>query len=400
MTDHVDYAHFPDFDFAQNEVFLKNPWTAWDHFRENYAAFRADFSPEPAWVITGYEDSHAALHDYELFSNSNVTVNQPNGMHRFIPEELDPPLHGKYRQIVTPFFTPGVVRKIEPKVRAWCIELINRFASDGECDFVTQFASLFPTVIFMEIMGLDVNRAPELLQMVHELMHTNNDEDPDFAIRIGAVGKILGMFDELLDARAIDARDDVVTAIVQGVVDGDPISRDDMQQMCLLLYMAGLDTVAGALSSYFHYFAQNDDQRKLITEDTSRIPLAVEELLRAFSIVNTGRVVTRDVEHLGCPMRTGDRVLVSTISANRDPREFPDADQIILDRTPNRHMAFGIGPHRCLGSFLARAELTIALEEWHRLIPNYALAPDVAITFRAGGVVGLDHLPLAWDTSR
>lgn len=162
------------------------------------------------------------------------------------------------------------------------------------------------------------------------------------------------------------------------------------------MFMAGLDTVAMQLSYSMHHLALHPQDRRRLAAEPGRWPLAIEEFLRYYAFVSPARKVTRDTEIGGCPVSAGEMVWLPLASANRDPAEFPDADQVIIDRANNRHLAFGAGPHRCLGSHLARAELLIGLTEWHRRIPDYQL--DAAIAVREhGGQVGLDNLPLRWD---
>jgi cytochrome P450 len=163
-----------------------------------------------------------------------------------------------------------------------------------------------------------------------------------------------------------------------------------------LLFMARLDTVAMQLSYSFLHLATHDDDRRRIVADPSLVPAAVEEFLRYYSFVTPGRKIMKDVDHAGCPMKAGQMVYLPLVSANRDGREFPLADQVIIDRAENRHIAFGAGPHRCLGSNLARQELNIGLAEWHRRIPDYHLVPG-AVVREHGGQIGLDNLPLEWD---
>jgi cytochrome P450 len=388
------------FDVSTWPALVTDHWNEWDRLRSTTPLFRAAFGPDPIWVITEYAHQHEALQDYGLFSSSNVTVQEPAGMHQWIPEELDPPVHGKYRQLMTGHFTPGAVKDLEPRIRTWCAELIDSFVAEGQCDFINDFARLFPTIIFMGIAGLPVERAQEMLDLVGRLMHTPQSEDPDGAIRGGAVGAIMALLNGVLDERVADPRDDVITTIATATIEGTPVSRDEQLQMAFLLYMAGLDTVAGELGAFFHHLAACPADRQFVLDHPDQIPTVVEELLRAYSIVITGRVVTRDVDWHGCPMHAGDRILVPTASGNRDPGEFERAAEIVFDRERNRHMAFGAGPHRCLGSYLARSELTIALEEWHKRVPEYRLAPSVEVTFHSSGVCGFDSLPLVWDVAR
>jgi cytochrome P450 len=200
----------------------------------------------------------------------------------------------------------------------------------------------------------------------------------------------------VLDERRLVRQDDIVSYLLDIEVDGRPLDDDELRQICTLLYAAGLDTVAGQLGYTFLHLAREDEHRRLVTEHPDRIPAFVEEALRMYSIVTTNRIVTRDVDFAGCPMRAGDRVLLSIPAADRDPREFPGADRFDVNRRNNRHLAFAAGPHRCLGSHLARLELRIALEEWHRRIPEYRVADGAEPQFHVGGVAGVDNLPLVW----
>lgn len=274
-----------------------------------------------------------------------------------------------------------------------CVGLIEQFADKGSCDFFLDFARLFPTTIFMEIMGLPVDRAGEFLQWVHELMHSGAS-DP--AQREEATMKIMGFLGQLVAERRNQPQDDLMSDLVIAEIDGQPIGDMELLEMCFLLYMAGLDTVAGELGAFFHHLATHQDDRRRIVDDPACIPDAVEELLRAYAIVTTGRLITRDVEWNGCPMKAGDRVLLPTPSANRDDAAFEDSTSVDLSRQANRHIAFGAGPHRCVGSHLARLELVVALEEWHRRIPNYSLDTSEPLKFHSGGVAGYEKLPLIW----
>jgi cytochrome P450 len=200
----------------------------------------------------------------------------------------------------------------------------------------------------------------------------------------------------VLDERRTRRQDDITSYLLDLEIDGRPLDDAELQQICTLLYAAGLDTVAGELGYMFFHLATHPEHRRLVTEQPDRIPAFVEEALRMYSIVTTNRIVTRDVEFAGCPMKAGDRVLLSMPAANRDPLQFADAATFDVDRESNRHIAFAAGPHRCLGSHLARLEMQIAVEEWHRRIPEYSLADGAEVTFHIGGVAGVDTLPLEW----
>ena len=179
-------------------------------------------------------------------------------------------------------------------------------------------------------------------------------------------------------------------------MNGEPLPDEDLLDIVVTLTFGSLDTTKSQLGWCFYHLATHPEDRRRLAADPGLIPDAVEEFLRAYPIVSMARKVTEDIEFRGCPMHKGDMVLLSIQSATRDPRVFPDADQVIIDRRPNRHIAFGASAHRCLGSHLARAELQVALEEWHRLIPEYRFDGD-EVPLARGGQTSLLTLPLAWS---
>lgn len=378
---------------------VADPFGRLDQLRGEMRAFYNTAQPQPGWVLLHYEDIHTAFQRYEIFSSKGA-LDPTNGEMRMfpplVPEELDPPEHTPYRKLLTPLFTPGKVEAMEASIREHCISLIDGVVEKGGCDLVADFARRFPTIIFMRLMGLPVEDADTFLDWADQLMHANSETDPDSAIRMQAAMEVFAYLGELLEQRRVEPRDDIVSYLLTCRIDGKELDQVELLQISFLLYMAGLDTVAGSLGYMFCHLAQHPEDRRKITGDESLIPEAVEEMLRAYSIVTAVRVVTEDTEFAGCPMKAGDRVMLPTLSANRDEAEFHDGTTTVLDRPANRHIAFGAGPHRCLGSHLARLELRIALEEWHRRIPDYEIADPDALHQHVAGVAGFDRLPLVW----
>jgi cytochrome P450 len=386
----------PAFDHADDPSLLTDPFGTWDRLRAEHRAFGSDKHPDrTVWFLLNYDDIHRALQDPALFSSRSVIAFTDED-HRWIPEELDPPEHTKYRQLLNPLFSPGRVAALEPTIRAFCIELIENIEQQGRCDLLADFARLFPTTIFMRLMGLPVEEADQLLRWVHELMHTRAELDPDGAIRGGAMLSIMQYLGALIAARQAEPRDDIVSHLVTSTVDDRSLTMEELLETCFLLYMAGLDTVAGMLTYTFKHLAEHPEHQELMRTNPDAIEGVVEECLRMYAIVTTARVVTRDVEFGGCPMKAGDRIVTPTASANRDAAEFDRAGEFDPTRSPNRHLAFGAGPHRCVGSHLARLELRIAVEEWHRRIPEYRIPDGATIEQHVGGVAGVDTLPLVW----
>jgi cytochrome P450 len=369
---------------------------AWDRVRDETPVFRSDAAGKwDLWYLLSYHDIHAALQQPGTFSSRSVSYLQ-EADHRWIPEELDPPEHTKYRQLLNPLLSPTRVAGLEQDIRELCTTLIDGFAPDGACDLVVDFARRFPTTIFMRLMGLPVEQADTFLEWVHRLMHLTQVDDPDGSIRADAAATIYAYLLELINDRRNESRDDIVSYLVGCTLDGRILSDDELREICFLLYMAGLDTVAGMLGYTFRHLATHPVHRALLREHPEMIPDAVEEFLRYYSIVTPSRVVAHDVDFAGCPMKASDRVVAPLAAANRDPQEFAKAEEFVIDRRPNRHIAFGAGPHRCLGSHLARLELRVALEEWHRQIPEYEIRAGAVLKQHIGGVAGLETLPLVW----
>jgi cytochrome P450 len=207
---------------------------------------------------------------------------------------------------------------------------------------------------------------------------------------------------QLLDDRRRSPRDpdlDMVTYFLQARIDGEPISQEYLLSILVTLVLAGLDTTKSQLGFNFHHLATHPADRGRLVEDPAGFPTAIEEMLRVFAFVSPARKLVADIDYEGCPMKKGQMVLMPLWSANRDDRAFPNATDVVLDRSPNRHIAFGAGPHRCAGSHLARRELLIAMEEWHTLIPDYEIDTAEPLV-EHGWQLGLDALPLCWSRQR
>jgi len=402
MTNQVTNAIpvLENYNFERDPNMVLDFHREWNRLRQGARAARSTFRADEGmnqWYVFDYEDVHWAVQHPDVFSSATIDHNANIGDHRWIPEEMDPPEHTKYRQLLNWQFSPARMRALEPRMRRLCAELIDRFAGDGHCEVMGDFARLFPTTIFIELLGLPVQQAETFLDWAHDLMHTPHDADPDFAIRGGANAQIRAYLDEVVAARRSDPRDDIVSFLLSSTIDGRPLDAGELQDTLFMLYMAGLDTVAGMLGYGFKHLAEHPEHRRLVTEHPESIPTAIEEIFRYYAHVTTARVVAKDVEFAGCPMRQGDRIVLPYPSANRDPKEFADPDTFVIDRSPNRHIAFGAGPHRCAGSHLARLELRFALEEWHARIPDYEVPPGTTFSHEVWGVTTLAAVPLRWE---
>ena len=340
------------------------------------------------WVVSKYEDVHFVCQHPELFSSHPAHIPPNMGQDRpVIPLEIDPPDHARYRQILSPVFAPPKMQALVPTIRATVNAMIDTFIERGRCEFVSEFAEPLPTHIFLEMMDWPVADAGQFHAWKDVIIHgVPGDEEASMAARIEAGTELYTYFAEILDDRTESPRDDVMSTLIASTFGGErPLSQFEILDIVFLLLIAGLDTTSGALGNAFVHLAQRPDLRDRLVADPGLIPAAVEEMLRYESHVATGRRLVSDTSVRDTPFKEGDRVLVLFGSASRDEDEFPAADEIVLDRDPNRHLAFGVGPHRCIGSHLARLELVIAFEELHRRLPDYRLVagttPEQQLTF-------------------
>jgi len=383
------------FDHSDGGVPAGTHFRQFDELRESAPFFRST-AHQGWWAFTRADMIREAYQRTDLFSNSSVTVADPEPSYKWIPEMLDGAEHTKWRQLLAPYFSPAAVKKMETGVRRRCVELIDAFKDKGSCDFLNDFARKYPTTIFMELFGLPVSEADQFMAWEDMILHPHGEFDARSQMRLDGMMAVMGYFSSLVAERRADPRSDLISFVLASEIDGQPISDSDMISFCLLMFMAGLDTVAMQLCWSFLHLATHPNDRRRIVDDPSIIPSASEEFLRAFAFVVPSRKVLQDADFHGCPIKKGEMVLLPLCSATRDPRLFANGDEVIIDRSPNPHIAFGAGPHRCLGAGLARQELHIAYEEWHRAIPDYRVADGIELS-EHGGQLGLDRLTLVWD---
>lgn len=350
------------------------------------------------WVISSYDSVRYVLQHPELFTNEqSVTVpGVRDESHALPPLEIDPPRHTGYRSVVAPAFAPKGVWPLENNIRAVCNTLIDAFVERGACELISELAAPFPTTIFTQLMGLPTEDAARFWAWKETILH-NSNSDEDRAETAKASAEAMEYLASVLAARRKEPKEDIATALVEGQSEGVMVSEDEMVRMAFLLFLGGLDTVTGAIGFSFAYLSQHPDQRDRLVADPSLIPAAVEEMLRFEPVILMGRVASEDVELEGQLIRKGARVLCNTVAANRDPSRFPASEDVDFDRESNRHLTFGVGPHRCVGSHLARLELRIIFEEFHRRIPNYRLAQGQGIHRHLNQSAGIDSLPLVWE---
>jgi cytochrome P450 len=351
-----------------------------------------------SYLIASSEAAEFALKHPDLFSSKRAfdLAGSPLAM---VPIAFDPPEHTRYRRVLQPFFSPRGTASWLPMVRALAGELIDGFAAGGECDLVADLAVPLPAQVFLTLFGLPLEDRDRLIAWKEALINNfglpGGEPPSQRAARMGAelYEYLVG---HITKRRHSGGTEDLLGLLLADTGD-ERLSDDELLGLSFLFVLAGLETVTSALSTAFAALATRPGLREQIVADPAVIPAAVEELLRYDGpVVFVPRIATQDVDLAGQTIPAGSYVMITIAAASRDPAEHPDPDTIDFERQ-ERSLAFGGGPHRCLGSHLARMEMRVALEEWHRRIPEYALAPGVTprVTWPAG-VVGIDSLPLVF----
>lgn len=344
------------------------------------------------WIATTHQAVSDIAKNPALFSSVSISVPKDAfgaDLAERPPITLDPPRHGPFRSTLLPAFSPRQIRALEPFVREHARELLAEIAPLERCDAAAAYAKKIPSRLMARMMGCTDERQEEFGERMRAILDSNEMDE----IR-EAMAETQVFLDELVAERLEDPRDDVVSCILSAEIDGRKLTDGQLTGALVLIITAGIDTTWSAIGSSLWHLARHPEDRARLVASPELIPAAVEEFLRAFSPVQIARVVTEDTEFHGVKLSEGESILMGLPSANRDAGEFPDADSIVLDREVNRHLAFGVGIHRCIGSSIARMEMRVALEEWLRAIPEFSLAPGDAVTWSTGHVWGPRKLDL------
>lgn len=374
-----------------------NPRLVYDQLRTGLSSI--DIGLEQLVLISGYEDVKHALRHPELFSSAQdpIDLGTPRPL---IPLQVDPPAHARYRRLLDPLFSPKATDAMEPAVRELAIRLLNEFADGEGCDFHAEFSVPFPCTIFLHLFGLPLEHLDQFLAWKDAIIRPAADDPFDSdavkAIRDQAGAAIDSYFEAVITERRRAPRDDFLSRFLTAEVEGARLSHDEILGMCYLFLLGGLDTVTASLDCMVARLATHPSERRRLVEDPSIVASAVEELLRFETPVTVvPRMVTRATALGDVELSSGTRVMLVLGAADTDEQAFCGAGQVDFERSANRHFAFGGGPHRCLGSHLARRELRVAMEELHRRIPEYSLAPGVDLAYTPG-IRQIEHLPLVF----
>lgn len=347
-------------------------------------------------LITQRRDVEAALRSPAVFSSGAEAVALGN-IRPLIPLQIDPPKHVKYRRVLDPLFAPRAVAGLEGEVADLVGSLVDAFVSSGSCDLHNDFSVPLPCTVFLRLMGLPQGDLAEFLSMKDGIIRPPGETaEEQAAVRRETAGRIYDYFLTTLSQRRGSPGQDLLSRIAVAEVDGERLSDEEVLDVCFLFIIAGLDTVTDSLDCIFGYLAQHPEHRQQLVDDPSLVSSSVEELLRWESPVPTvARVARQDTEVGGCPVQSGEQVMLLLASANTDEEAIAGLDQVDLARDPNPHLAFGGGVHRCLGSHLARLELRVAVRQFHTRIPEYRLAPGAVLEYTSG-LRSLHQLPLVF----
>lgn len=380
-------------------IMANDPQPIYRMMRETMAP--VEFVDTPAGkmaLITHRRDIEEAFRHPELFASTEAVDLQ--NVRPLIPLSIDPPDHKKYRKILDPLFAPRAMARLEQPVAELAHRLMDGFDGQREIDFAASFSIPLPSQVFLTLLGLPLEELATFLAMKDGIIRPQHVlgrpwNDPEVrAHQKQTAQSIYEYFEAVLDERAREPRDDLVSGFLTTEIDGERLTREEILDICFLFLIAGLDTVTASLDCIVAYLARHPDHRRQIVDHPDLIPAAVEELLRYETpVIGVPRVTAEDTRLGGCPIAKGQLVTLLLGSANTDDTEFGDGDTVRFDRDPNRHLAFGGGIHRCLGSHLARQELRVTLREWHKRYPDYAIKPGTELEYTTG-IRSIDHFPL------
>ncbi|MGH8992320.1 MAG: cytochrome P450 [Acidimicrobiia bacterium] len=388
-----------DYDIFDRD-YVTDPAPIWDDLRARCPVARTE-RWGGSWMPTRYEDVRELARIVPELSSDEPLVVKPVAIDpddafygvKAPPISSDPPEHGPARRLILPAFSPAAVAGHRPFTEALAHQLIDAFAARGRADAAAEYAQQIPPRVIAHLLGVDPDQADNFVTWARGLLEQGL-KDP--AVRLEARHNILGFFLEQVRQRRAEPRDDFISGLLAGELDGEPVSDKHAVGTCNLLLVAGIDTTWSSIGSALWHLATHPQDRKRLVAEPELIPTAVEELLRAYSPVTMARVVHEEVEAVGVTFRPGERVLMNFPAANRDPEAFPDAEQVIIDRQANRHIAFGVGIHRCAGSNLARMEMDVALGAFLDRIPEFSLEDPSAVTWAGGQVRGPRQLPIVF----
>jgi cytochrome P450 len=388
-----------DFDHTDPQ-WVANPFPIWDELRARCPVAHSD-RYGGTWLPVRHDDVTAVAYDTEHFTSRSVVVSEvrpgpddlPAPVGLAPPITSDPPFHAMARRLLLPAFSAKRIAQLEPFTRDLCTELLDAVADRTEFDAAVDYAQHIPLRVIVRMLGFPQEDADVFRRFIRMVLE-DVDATPEERQAVQDEGELDAYMDARIAQHLADPQEDLTSFLLDAELDGNRLSPDHVRGTMVLLMIAGIDTTWSAIGASLWHLAQHSEDRHRLANEAGLMDTAVEELLRAYAPVTMARLVAKDFEFRGCPMKQGDWLLLPFPAANRDPDVFPDADTVQLNRAENRHATFGLGIHRCLGSHLARMELRVALEEWMNRYPDFELADPGAVTWSAGQVRGPRTVPI------
>ena len=387
-----------DFDHVDPGYAARAP-EIWDELRGECPVAHSD-RYGGTWLPVRHEDVCAIAKDTDTFSSNGVVVHDgrpeiPPPVGFAPPITSDPPFHRIAREFLLPAFAPKPIEAKRDATRQTCRELLDNLLAEVESgrtdivDAALAYTQHIPVQVIADMLGVPRSDGDQFRIFIHRIM-----EQPGTEERVEYEDSIDFYLDTLIAARAEEPQDDLISRMTHATIEGHRLEHEHVRGTCGLLIIAGVDTTWSAIGASLWHMAQHPEDRRRWIEDPEVRPFAVEEFLRFYAPVTMARLLAKDTEFAGRSMRADDWVLLPFPAANRDPEAFEDAGEFVIDRLRNRHVAFGLGIHRCLGSNLARMELTVALEEWMERVPHFELADPAGVTWSTGQIRGPRTLPV------
>ena len=384
-----------DFDHTDPQ-WVADPYPIWDDLRKKCPVAHSR-RYGGVWLPTTHADVAAIANDTEHFSSRSIIVTGHRPPEMLAPEGIappissDPPYHRLARRTLLPAFSPQAVDRLEPTTREYCRELLADLKGKELADAAADYAQHIPVRVIADMLGLPHEDGDLFRGFVHAVLE---GVALPLEERIEGFQALFNYLMPQITSRMHNPGDDLISFLLSSEIDRKPVDPFHVGRTVALLLIAGIDTTWSAIgASLWHLASHPEDRRRLVAEP-ELMGTAVEEFLRFYAPVTMARLVKEDFEYEGCPMRAEDWVLLPFPAANRDPEFFERADEFVIERQPNRHAAFGLGPHRCAGSHLARMELRVALEEWLAAFPEFRLEDADAVRWAAGQVRGPRVLPI------
>lgn len=398
-----------DVDLASLDTFVPAvPHEMFDLLRREAPAF---WQPEPDgdgfWCFTRYEEVTAINRDWETFSSARggpllIRMDDEQlAQQSLMMLNMDPPMHTRYRLLVNKGFTPRMIGQLEDRIRALTNQIIDNVSEKGECDFVVDIAAELPLHVIADLMGVPDEERHLLFEWSNRMV---GSEDPEYKVApeaaFEASTQLFAYADQLAARKRLAPGQDIISVLVQSMIDGDVLNDLELDLFFLLLSVAGNETTRNLISHGMHFLIQHPDQRARLVADPSLMPAAVDEMLRfASPVMHFRRTAQRETVLAGQEIKEGDRVVMWYISANRDESVFADPHRFDVGRSPNEHIAFGAGgPHFCLGANLARLEIRVMFEEILRRMPDTRLSGPVQ-RLRSNFINGIKHMPVEFSPS-